>query len=449
MSIFTRLISGILALTIPAGICFAQQPAPFQNIDAVVGIGELLSLSQPAETVFVTDPEIVDIQVPFPDRIFVFGKKTGQTTLFAVDETGAPLFESKVTVRHNIAGIRETLAQRFPTASLDFQSAQGSLYLYGEVESPQQMTGVLETIQPYLGENDILINRTEINTPNKVRLKLRLLEASRDISEDFGVNWKVLFNPGDIVFSLLSGRNFSVTGDLPSRNSGQTAIGFGSTLGDFTINRVIDILEGEGMVSILAEPNLTALSGKKARFQAGGEFPYPVPASDNSGTTIQYKPFGILLSFEPLILDTKTISLKVQTEVSELSQTSVTLAGTSVPQTLSRQVETEIELKHGQSFAIGGLFQTSTRKSLGKTPWLADIPILGTLFRSKDYTENKTELIVLVTPYIVPNRGSKQDASALSSLRPESEIEYLFRDRLTRASNGAKPRLHGAAGFVY
>lgn len=450
-------IASILAILVVSQIFMASPalaaPPDREPIYVDVGKSILVNLPSSSDTVFVADPAIADIQAPFPNKVFILGKATGHTTIFAIDDTGTTLLAREIHVQHNIANLRETLSDRFPTATIRLESSKGTLLLGGEVDTPEQAVAVEETVKPFLGSNEKLINHLRIGIPNKIRLKVRLMEASKDINEEFGINWQALFSPSDFLISLLTGRNFSITNGIPSRNGSQSAIGLGYDGNDVSVDSVIDFLEGEGLVSILAEPSLTALSGKAAKFLAGGEFPYPAPSGDNSTATVNYKPFGVQLEFKPVIRDTNTIALALKTEVSELSSSSVTINGTSVPQTLNRSIETEIELANGQSFAIGGLFQKTTRNSFSKTPGLGDVPILGKLFQSRSFLENKTELVIVVTPEIVPSRGSRLDATYLSSLRPITEVEFMFERELgqsdSRIPHSERPRLNGRAGFLY
>lgn len=430
----------------------AEESQSTHAFDLKVGKGILINLPSSSDTVFVSDPNVADVQVPFSDRVFLFGKATGETTLFAIDDTGGVVLAKDVRVSHNLEALRRVLTDRFPTATLKMTSAKGSLLLSGEVDTPEQAAAIVETTYPFLGEGEKLINRLQVGTPNKVRLYVRLMEASKDINEEFGINWQSVLDPSNFVVSLLTGRDFLISDSGTTRNGSQSALGLSYSRGDIQVNGVIDFLEGQGMVSILAEPTLTALSGKSAKFLAGGEFPYPSPASGDSAATVEFKPFGISLEFEPKIFDANTIGLAIRSEVSELSTSSVSIDGTSIPQTLTRQVETEIELANGQSFAIGGLFQKTTRNSISQTPGLGDIPVLGKLFQSKEFLENKTELVIVVTPQIVPNVGSKLDATYLSSLRPLSEAEYLFAEKLSydySEDAPSLPRLNGQAGFLY
>ena len=224
---------------------------------------------------------------------------------------------------------------------------------------------------------------------------------------------------------------------------------------DTSVGAMLDILDREGLVTVLAEPNLTAVSGQTASFLAGGEYPIPVAqtggTNDGNAITVEFKPFGIALDFTPTVLANDRISLNVKPEVSELSAAnSIAMNGTVIPGLTVRRVETTVELGSGQSFAIGGLLQNNVRDVLSQLPGLGNIPVLGRLFSSTDYQNNKTELVVIVTPYLVKPTGPGQLRSALDSLRPAGEVEAVLQRQLGfDPLSPNTPRLLGNAGFAY
>jgi len=302
----------------------------------------------------------------------------------------------------------------------------GIVILTGNARSPEEVDLAIQIVQQiYVTERKggtpggdkstlKLINQIKIITPTQVNLRVKIAEMGRDIMKTLGFNWDVgVATAGGSFFGFAQGadfvnrifdddqneiaRNFLRTGDTNS------AV-FSNVGGRHDVNALIDALEDEGFLSILAEPNLTALSGETASFLAGGEFPIPVPQTGlaSNSITIEFKQFGVGLSFTPTVLTENKINLKVAPEVSQLSAAgSVTVQGISIPALTTRRANTTIELGSGQSFAIAGLLQSNITQEVNKYPFLGDIPILGTLFRSDTFQREETELVIIVTPYIV------------------------------------------------
>jgi pilus assembly protein CpaC len=325
----------------------------------------------------------------------------------------------------------------------------------GTVDEAGQVASVAETLQPYLSKEEKLINNVAVRSPNQVHLRVRVVEVRREITQQWGLNWQGVLRPGNFGFNLFNGRDFfDNTNNLWSIPTSGWGIGGGWNTQRNGITGVIDALDQEGLLSIMAEPNLTAVSGQTASFLVGGEIPIPVVQGDSSsGTaiTITYRPYGVALDFTPTVLSGDRINLLVRPEVSELDATnSVTLNGFNVPALSVRRVETTIELASGQSFAIGGLLQDNMRDVLSRLPALGDIPVLGKLFQSQNYRNNKTELVVIVTAYLVkPTDGNKLQ-TPLQNLKPASDVEYVTNQKLNADPLAADtPRLVGPAGFVY
>ncbi|HUH58531.1 MAG TPA: type II and III secretion system protein family protein [Candidimonas sp.] len=436
-----------------------------------VGEGRLVRFEGLAKTVFVADPEIADVQVPSDGAVLVMGKKTGQTTLYVLDETGATLVQQRVNVRHNVAEITEVLRQRFPGLRIGLESAPGSLMVTGTVPNSETVDAISRSIKSYLSEKDDLINRMAISSPTQVYLRVRVTEVSRAVTQKLGINWSAIATPGHFFAGVISGRPFqAILGSAMisgGPGGGNQDMSFGSVsnytparegysfLGGYakegrSIQAMIDVLDQEGMISVLAEPNLTAVSGETASFLAGGEFPIPV-RQDRDSLTVEFKPFGVALDFTPTVLADDRISIKVRPEISEIDpNSSIVMDGMMIPGLSVRRVETTVEMASGQSFAIGGLLQNNIRDIASQIPGLGKIPVLGKLFSSSDYQNNKSELVVIVTPYLVKPSDSSQLASPLESLRPNTDIEYILHDKIgLDPLKGDVPRLTGTAGFVY
>ncbi|WP_087049773.1 type II and III secretion system protein family protein [Caballeronia ptereochthonis] len=428
----------------PAG---AQAPL---MLDA--GKGTMLQLNENAASVFVADPTVADVHVPSPRAVFVLGKKTGTTTLYALGANNKPLVQRTVVVTRDMITLRAMLAARFPNANVQVATGQGSLQLSGQAATPADADAVVQAVTPYLGDKEVLVNRMTIDRPLQVQLRVRITEVDRNITQQLGINWQALGNAaGNFYAGIFSGRPLTTGGavNLPTNNAF-------SIFGAFKTNNVdiralVDALNQEGLLTVLAEPNLVALSGQTASFLAGGEFPIPI-SQINGAITVEFKQFGVKLDFTPTVLSDRRISLKVRPEVSQIdTSASVTTGGVTVPGLSVRRADTTVELASGQSFAIGGLLQSNTNDIVSQVPGLGSIPVLGKLFSSTNYQNNKTELVIMVTPYLVePTDPSKLRSPLDSLISPSSDVEYSFRRQNGGApAEAGQPRLVGAAGYVY
>lgn len=450
-----------------------------------VGEGRLVRIAEgEVGTVFIADPEIADIQIPSDNAVLLLGRRTGTTTLYVLDIEGNPLLQQRVVVQHNLTELQSVLRQRFPALRLTLESAPGSLLISGGVPDAQTTEAIARTIRPYLGQGEELINQMSLASPVQVHLRVRVTEVSRAVTQKLGVNWSTILSPGSFTAGVVSGRPFHSIVNTFSESAGRTRTivdgvesvvrnnawnssygrssnyspspdgGF-SFLGGYShsnhsIQAMIDVLDREGLISILAEPNLTAVSGQTASFLAGGEFPVPVK-QDADTMTVEFKPFGVSLDFTPTVMADDRISISVRPEISEIDlNSSIQMEGLIIPGLSVRRVETTVEMASGQSFAIGGLLQNNIRDLVSKVPGLGAVPVLGQLFTSTDYQNNKSELVVIVTPYLVrPTDGSRL-ASPLDSMRPATDIEYILHDKIgLDPLLGNIPRLTGQAGFVY
>jgi pilus assembly protein CpaC len=302
-----------------------------------------------------------------------------------------------------------------------------------------------------------------VAAPTQVNLRVRVAEVSREVTKLFGINWEGIFSPGDFLFGLATGRAFTTAGGLPFLRPSDAG-GLGNSLsgtysnGDVSVNGIVDALEREGLINVLAEPNLTALSGETASFLAGGEFPVPVGQDDNNNIEIQFKQFGVSLAFTPTVLSAGRISMRVRPEVSDLSDKgAIKLNDLVIPALSTRRAETTVELGSGQSFAIGGLISNSTRNNLDKVPGLGDVPVLGPLFRSTRFQRSESELVIIVTPYLVAPVGGARLATPRDGLEDPSDLQRLIEGRLARrsvapgqepAASAGNRRLVGPAGFM-
>ena len=456
-------LGAVLALAWAAPAWAQQAMPPARELVLEIRKGQLIRLERPAAAVFVADPEVADVQAHSPTLVYVFGRRSGTTTLYAVDENEEVLLRRDVVVEHHLSGLQDVIREVAPDSRIEVRSVDGGIILDGAVRDPVKAQELREIAGRYLGENETLINRLTVAAPTQVNLRVRVAEVSRDVTKLFGINWEGIFSPGDFLFGLATGRAFTTGGGFPFLRAVESG-GVGNALsgsytnGDVSINGIVDALEREGLVNVLAEPNLTALSGETASFLAGGEFPVPVGQDDNNNIEIQFKQFGVSLAFTPTVLSAGRISMRVRPEVSDLSDKgAITLNNLVIPALSTRRAETTVELGSGQSFAIGGLISNSTRNNLDKVPGLGDLPVLGTLFRSTRFQRSESELVILVTPYLVAPVGAAQLATPRDGLEDPSDLERLIEGSIARTAPrpGAEPglvadrhRLVGSAGFM-
>lgn len=419
-----------------------------------------IHLPEPAKTVFVASPDIADVQIATPSDFLIFGKKPGSTSVFAITTSGATRSYT-VTVVRPVGEIAAAIRRAVPDANITVTGAPGGVTVSGHVASPAEAARVKAAAMQYVGDKETVNFNVSVDDATEVTLKVRVAEVSRNIDKELGVNWDALFNSGTIAIGLLTGRApVTSFGHFIRNNSTSNfgSLGFGYHASNADVSALIDALDQDGLATILAEPTLTAVSGQTANFLAGGEFPIPVPQG-NQTTTIQYKQFGISVDFTPTVLDGNRISIKVRPEVSQLTSVGqVVLDNVAVPALTVRRAETTVDLASGQSFAIAGLFQNNGTNQLRGLPWLADIPILGALFRSSSFQKNESELVIIVTPYIVrPTSKVAALHAPTDGWQFPSDVEQMLLGRLTAPPEpaqrapvepGAGPHLRGPAGFI-
>jgi pilus assembly protein CpaC len=372
-----------------------------------VGKGRLMRLSRPAATVFIADPKIADVQVKSPTLVYLLGKAPGATTFFALDAKEETIANLAVSVGYDAGRLATLLREQIPGAKVEVTAANGALVLSGKVGSAAEGADVLRIASLFVQADTKegggrIVNRLVVEAPNQVNLRVRVVEVSREASRQLGFNWESIASVGQGQLGWATGTDIVNDAGKLVRPAGAAAALVGSLVtGDVNINLLIDALETKNQVTVLAEPNLTAVSGEPASFLAGGEFPIPVSQEDQQ-ITVEYKKFGISLDFVATILDSGRISLNVRPEVSQLSPTgAVTLNGITIPALTTRRAETTVDLGSGQSFAIAGLLQNQVTREAKSLPGLTGVPVLGQLFGSKRFQRNESELVIVVTPYLV------------------------------------------------
>ena len=416
----------------------AQIPANGGRITLEVNKGTLVRLAGPAATVFVANPDIADVQVKSPTLVYITAKAPGETVIYAVDASDSVLLNAPILVEHDISRLRSSLRQLAPGEQVSADSVDGNLVLSGVVADAGKADKVRALAASIAGEvkGSQVINRMTVATPNQVNLQVRIAEVQVNKLNDIGVNWRKMG-------SNLSFATFNPV-TIGSEIANNLVVGHPTGTG---VIATIDALEQEGFVTSLAEPNLTAMSGQTASFTAGGQFPVPITgsAATTGGVptiTVEYKTFGVSLSFTPTIIDANHLNLRVRPEISELTtvgEVSVPLTSTQVvtiPALTLRTAETTVELGSGESFALAGLLMHTSQQLVSKVPWIGDIPILGALFRSDRFQRGETDLVIVVTPYLVQPVQTRVAGPTDGLLLPNDFQRVFFSDKYRQGLPG-------------
>jgi len=368
----------------------------------------------------VANADIADVVVLTDKSFHVMGKESGKTNVMLYDHNGRLIDIIDITVGFDTAGLKRSLYETFPSETIEVRKMAGGIYLSGDVATSAIADRAEKIAQAYAP--DKVTNGLSIRDSHQVQLEVRFVEATRDAVKELGIGL-LTQQAGDFAFragsGLISGNSVAATG---------TVLG---SLGNASLDVQIDALEEKGIIRTLAEPNLVSMSGDTASFLAGGEFPIPVQA-DQGQIAIEFRQFGVGLSFTPTVLDDGIINLKVAPEVSQIDNTnSVRIAGIEVPSLRVRRANTTVELRNSQSFAIAGLLQNTSSDAKVQTPWLGELPILGSLFRSSRYQSAETELVIIVTPRLVqPVSDIRQLASPLDRLTRPAEADLFLNGTL-------------------
>jgi pilus assembly protein CpaC len=456
--IFT-LVFGLLVGT----AAFAQTAKVIAPASAVIQLssneGQLVRLPRAANAVFIADTKIADVSIRSPQLVYVFAKGLGETTLYALDSHDQLVVAQRVNVAPNLARVMEQFRKLDPTMPVNVTSVADSLVLTGTVDSADTADAYVRLATAAAGGSDKkVINRIRIASPSQVNIRVKIAEVSRDINKRLGFNWSLIGQATSnwaLGFAVGSVVHQAGTFVFPADGANHAVSSLSNS--SVSVDTVLDLLDTEGLITVLAEPNLTAMSGETASFLAGGEFPIPI-AQDNSVTTITYKKFGVSLAFTPTIVDGNRINLKVAPEVSQLNAAgSIQANGFNIPSLTTRRAETTVELGSGQSFAIAGLLQNTTNQNLNDVPGLKEIPVLGALFRSDAFRRQESELMIVVTPYIVRPVSSRLPMPTDNFLPPKDLERFLLGQTHVpqpAPKPGApldptgRPGVAGPAGFV-
>jgi pilus assembly protein CpaC len=440
-----RVRSLVLALAVLAlGICLGSTAVMAQSADRnqtiEVNSGRVIDLPRPAKEIFVANPDIADVQVNSPNTVYVYGRAPGQTSIFAVGAGGRKELELSVVVTPDLQRLTGDIRSVLPGERIDVRPLDAGVALVGNVSSPSAAANAQAIATAYLGKDARILNLLSVTAPSQVSLRVRVAEVSRQVSDQLGINWNSVINSNHFAFGLANGRQIvdTTTGAFQYLTDGTYSTAFGYRSKHVNVNAMLDALQSESLVTILAEPNLTAISGQTASFLAGGEFPVPV-AQDNDRTTIEFKEFGVRLSFTPTIIDSDQINLRVRPEVSQLTdEGAITVDNLRIPALATRRAETTVELGSGQSFVIAGLLQNNLTTNVDRYPGLGSLPVIGALFRSQSFQRNQSELIIIVTPYIVrPVTSATALSVPMDGLAPTMQGQRNLTGKLWQATPGS------------
>jgi pilus assembly protein CpaC len=399
----------------------------------------------------IANPGIADLSSLSDRTIYVLGKAPGTTTLTLFDAGGRLITNVDVVVTPDLSEFKERLRQILPGERIEVRSANDGIVLSGVVTSAQKLDRALELAERYAPQR--VSNLMSVGGIQQVMLKVRFAEMQRSVSKSLssslslsgGIGSDLGVRAGTGALTTNGGSTSAIAGSLPEANSNSGAILFGFNAGSTQVGILLEALEQKGVVRFLAEPNLVALSGQEAKFLAGGEYPIPVAQNDGQ-TSIQFKPFGVELSFIPRVVDKDLINLELKAAVSAIDAANgITLSGFAISAFSRRETSTTVEMRDGESFAIAGLLQDDFTDSSSQLPWIGDVPVLGALFRSANYQRSQTELVIIISAHLVtPTRG---EALALPTdrIKPPTEKDLFLHGR---TAAGTRTPKKGAAGEV-
>ncbi|WP_083224681.1 type II and III secretion system protein family protein [Sphingomonas panacis] len=473
MRAVSKSIGWPLAVALVAGGANAaplKHPTPRRGAPAVApastllqvstGRGRLINLSRPITDVFVASDAIADVQVRSPTQLYVFGKGQGETTVSATAAGGAVVYSATVRVGNNFDTVQQMLNMAMPESHITATTMNGLVLLTGTIASPGDGAEAERLVQSFVGDSTKVLSRLKSATPLQVNLQVRFAEVSRSFVKNIGVNLSSYDKAGGFQFGVGQGRQATQYAPYGGLFTGGTSastgtsllntIANGTTIGAagklFGVNLLssLDLGEQDGQVTTLANPNLTALSGETGTFLAGGEIPIPV-SQGLGAVSVEYKQYGVSLAYTPTVLADGRISLRVRPEVSQLtSDGAVTISGTTIPALSTRRAETTVELGSGQSFMIAGLLRNDHNNAISKAPGVGDMPVLGALFRSNAFKRNESELVIVITPYLVKPVDANQIVLPTDGYKAPTDLDQILFGQLGGGTTGAqrpKPRL--------
>jgi len=422
-----------------------------QTIELGIGKSYVVNLPEDASEVLVADPKIANAVVRSARKAYIIGVALGGTDVIFFDKDGNQILGLSVMVGRDLTPVRANLRASIPDSRISAQQVGDSVLLTGSVRSAAEAQTAVDIATTLTGSPDKVVNAMTIEGRDQVALKVTVAEMERSVVKQLGINWDANgtigttllgfgSNPAYIVNNTSPGAvlaGVSGTSNVVQNLSGNGAGVFAS--GDkYNVLGNVQALEQSGLLRTLAEPTLTAISGEKAEFLAGGEFPIPVSTGDDGAISVTFKKYGVGLGFTPVVMTEGRISLQIATEVSELTQegavsvSSVGGTSVSIPGLKVRRAHTTVEMPSGGSLAIAGLLSDDARQGFSGLPGLGNLPILGALFRSRDYQRGQTELVVIVTPYIIKPVARSKLARPDDNFQPSTDAQAILMKKMNR-----------------
>ena len=424
----------------------------------------LVDAPEDLQNVLVSNPEVVDAVVQTSRQVYLIARTVGEANAFLIAPDGRRLALLEITVARDLTALNESLQRLLPGSRISAEMVGDSVVLAGSVANSVDANRAAELASRVVKSKDKVVNMLAADAKEQVLLKVQVAEMHRDGMRRIGVDLPgAVVNAGNFTFTKVIQNGFPVTspivpaaaalapGLLPNVAAG-SAIQPTWASGGNSVTGLIQALERSGVLRTLAEPTLTAMSGETAKFLAGGEFPIPVSQNENT-ITVEWKQFGVNVSFKPVVMTEGRISLTISAEVSEITtEGAVTLASIALPGLKVRRAETTLEMPSGGTLAMAGLLSDETRQSVEGVPALKNLPVLGALFRSNDFRKRETELVILVTPYIATHSQPGELAKPIDGYAPQSELKELFFGNINRVyGTGGDPANHryrGDYGYI-
>ena len=435
---------------------YAQSAKDAKVVTLSIGRGQQVNLGSTITDVVVANPSVADVEVKSGRQIYILAKGAGETSVVATDAAGRTVYSATVRVGMNLDSIDQMLGVAMPDANIQVTTLNGIIMLTGTVRQPEEAAEAVDLVAAFSGGQTKVVNRIKTATPLQINLQVRVAEVSRSLAKEISGNFASRDFDGPTGNGFLlpaqgAGRDFATfSGGYPniprpdaspvttygfSKLSGSALIGAAGKLFGIDVAAAFDLSERAGLVSTLANPNLTTVSGETAEFLAGGRF--PIVTSSNNGVSVQYETYGINLTYTPTVLADGRISLRVRTEVSDISsQGAVRVGGLEIPATTTRMAETTVELGSGQSMMIAGLLKNELGSSVSKTPGVGDVPVLGALFKSNGWRRNETELMIVITPYLVKPVSDGEIKLPTDGIRSANDAERILLGRTNATSKG-------------
>jgi pilus assembly protein CpaC len=417
-----------------------------QTLELVQGKSLVIDTPMSLKRVSLANPEIADALVISPRQLYLTGTAVGITNLTLWGENNGVFAIYDLVITPDLSRLKQQFHDILPGEDIRVTATHDTLTLFGKISSTSKLSQALEVARTFAPQK--IVNLLQVAGVQQVMLEVRVAESARSVTKRLGFNFTVMTGGPEFGVSQLN--NLTTFNDFVTEIGSAVNALFRLQKGDITLTNFIDALQERGLAKILAKPTLVALSGQEANFLAGGEFPIPVPQRQDT-ITIEFKTFGVGLSFTPIVLNDQQISLKVVPEVSELDfANAITFSGFVVPALTTRRASTVIELADGQSFAIAGLLDESVREIISKFPLLGDLPILGVLFRSVSFQKNETELVIIVTPHLVKALNLSQQPLPTDAFIEPNDFEFLLLGNLEGSGSQGKASgaLDGEFGYI-